>query len=434
MSDDRPPAPRYIARFPGLVDIVQDADGKPLFLLLEGGKPQLCGEWQGQVPPPREQLPFLLPRADKVLAHYQRGKDVDVFDELVAYHQAISQLPSDDYGLLLAAFTAHTYLMERWQYSPVLCLFAVPERGKSRTGKGIAYASYRGIHTETLREANLFRWSNDLGATLFLDVKDPWRKAERLGAEDILLQRFEAGAKVSRVLHPESGAFRDMRYFDVFGPTIIATNEAVGHILGTRAITSPMPDADRDFPQPVTQEEGLPFRERLTAFRLRHLDAVLPSPPRLAWARLGDIVQPLATIVQVMAPHHFDRFRALIKVIEADRLTEKAETFDGRIIKAMLGLGDQVVRGKLAVAAITEAINKGWPERWHKPEESVGWKLKALGFVRTRMTGGARAIEYDATKLNQLAERYGVSAKPSLLSPPSLPDTKSPTSSAELSL
>jgi len=422
----RPPAPRYVARFPGLVDIVQDADGKPQFLMLVDGRPTVMNEWQGQLPPPRDQLPFLLPKADAVVAHYERGKDAALFDDLVAYHLSLSQLPSEDHALLLAAFTAHTYLMERWHYSPVLCLFAVPERGKSRTGKGIAYASYRGIHTETLQEANLFRWSNDLAATLLLDVKDLWRKAEKRGAEDILLQRFEAGPKVSRVYWPDRGAFKDTRYFDVFGPTIIATNEAIDNILDTRAITIVMPDADRDFPTPVTPEAGLPFRERLTAFRARYLDADLPRPPRLAQARLGDIAQPLATIVQLMAPHHFDRFRALIRGIEADRLSDRATSLEGRILEAMLGLGEQVEAGKLAVAAITEAINEGWPEKWQKSTESVGRKLKALGFTKSRLAGGARAIEYDTAKLNRLAERYGIclpSAEPSQLSQPSLPDT-----------
>ena len=427
---------RYIARFPGLVDIV-NADGQPQFLVLVDGKPSLMDEWQGQLPPPPDQLPFLLPRADMVLEHYGRGEDTSLFDDLVAYHAGVSQLPTDDHALLLAAFTAHTYIMERWQYSPILCLFAVPERGKSRTGKGIAYAAYRGMHTETLQEANLFRWSSDLGATLLLDVKDLWRKAEKRQSEDILLQRFEQGAKVGRVLWPERGAFRDTRYFDIFGSTIIATNEGIDNILDTRALTLVMPDADRDFPQPVTAEAALPFRERLTAFRAHHLEAGLPHPPRLAQARLGDIVHPLATIIQIMAPQHFGRFRTLIRGIEADRLSDRAATLEGRILEAMLGLTDKVEAGMLGVAAITDAINEGWPEKWQKSKESVGRKLKAIGLTKGRLTGGAMAVEYDAAKVNRLAQRYGVRlppVEPSLPSEPSPVDTEGALDGREPSL
>lgn len=427
---------RYTARFPGLVDIV-DVAGEPQFLVLEGNELRVCMDRHGQQPPPREQLPFLLPRADRVLAWYGQGEDPALLDDLMAYHADISQLPSEDHALLLAAWTAHTYLMERWAYSPVLCLYAVPERGKSRTGKGIASAAFRGIHSETLQEANLFRWSNDLAATLFLDVKDIWKKAEKRQSEDILLQRFEQGGIVGRVLYPERGPFLDTRYFEVFGPTVIATNEAVHRILDTRAITIIMPDADKDFSNPVVPEVGLALRERLITFRARYLNAELPTPPRLAQARLGDIVCPLATIVQITAPQHFDRFRALIRGIEADRLQDKAASFDGRLLGAMLELEPQMESGNLAVAAVTEKVNEGWPEKYQKSAESVGRKLRALGFTRARMTGGARAVEYDIAKVRRLAERYGLTvplAEPSQLSQPSLADTNQPPDGKELSL
>ncbi|GAF92730.1 unnamed protein product, partial [marine sediment metagenome] len=54
---------RYTACFPGLVDIV-DVAGEPQFLVLEGGGLTVCKDRQGQLPPPRDQLPFLLARAD----------------------------------------------------------------------------------------------------------------------------------------------------------------------------------------------------------------------------------------------------------------------------------------------------------------------------------------------------------------------------------
>jgi len=109
-------------------------------------------------------------------------------------------------------------------YTPIICLFAVPERGKSRLGKALIHVAYRGIHVESLRDAYLVRIANNFGATVFFDVKEIWHKAERYNSEDILLHRFEKGAKVARVLYPEKGAFKDIVYFRIFGPTIIATN------------------------------------------------------------------------------------------------------------------------------------------------------------------------------------------------------------------
>lgn len=418
----------FSARFPGLIDIV-DNDGEPSFLVMVEGQPECVAEWQGKRPPPRDGLPFLLPHLQAVMEAYQNDTDDALFVDLVDYFAAASELPSDAHRLLLAAWTAHTYLMEHWAYSPILLLFAVPERGKSRTGKAIAYASYRGLHSETIREPILFRQSHDLGATLFLDVKDIWRKAEKQGAEDILLQRFERGAKVGRVLWPDRGPFRDTRYYEIFGATVIATNEAADHILDTRSITLNMPDSERDFPHPVTRERGLLLRERLVAFRARHLEAELSGAPRLARARLGDIVHPLATIVQLMSRQHLEAFRALVGTIENARLADKSTTIEALIIEAMLGLGDKVEGGILGVQAITDAINEGQSERFRRGTRSVGWKLTALGLTRARLSKGARAVVYDPEQLARLAAHYGVHVRV----PPDKTSSSSETSALDMS-
>lgn len=129
----------------------------------------------------------------------------------------------------------------------------------------MSHVVMRGLRTETLREANIFRWSEDLGATLFFDVLNLWKKAEREKSEDILLNRFEKGARAARVLYPEKGRFEDTRYFDIFGATIIATNESVHKILDTRCLTIPMPPAKKRYDSEPTLELRLPLRERLVA-------------------------------------------------------------------------------------------------------------------------------------------------------------------------
>jgi hypothetical protein len=137
-----------------------------------------------------------------------------------------------------------------------------------------------------------------------------------------------------------------------------------------------------------------------------------------------------------MAPHHLERFRALIRGIGADRLSDRASTLEGRILEAMLGLTGEVEGGKLGVAAITDKINEGWPEKWHKSTKSVGRKLTALAFTRGRLAHGPAAIEYDIQKVGRLAERYGVRLPPaetSLLSQTSPPDTNESGGAGETS-
>src|SRR5205814_583731 len=116
------------------------------------------------VPPPSRSLPWLLPRASEVLRYLEPGADDDapLFADVVACVKRHALLPTlrlhaDAYYDLCAAWVLHTYYMEVAAYSPMLAFYAVPERGKSRTGRALIYLARRGIHTETLREANLFR-------------------------------------------------------------------------------------------------------------------------------------------------------------------------------------------------------------------------------------------------------------------------------------
>jgi len=190
--------PLPLARFSELIDLVEE-EGEVRFLIRsDNGKEALRTEaqWEidGQVyiPPTSALIPWLLPRAEHVRAAYATDDPAKLYVDLVAYHKSISELPREAHHKLLAAFDFHTYTLDfpGVTHSPELVFDAVAERGKSRTGKALTHVAMRGLRTETLREANIFRWSEDLGATIFFDVLNLWKKAEREKSEDILLNRL----------------------------------------------------------------------------------------------------------------------------------------------------------------------------------------------------------------------------------------------------
>ncbi len=200
------------ANFPGLIDIVTDDtknNGSTLFMVKNNTEIHFTPEWEispGEVyiPPGKSQLPFELPRATKVKEWYQKDNDTQLFKDLIAYFKRFSYLP-DKLWLIVACKVFLSYIQDHddVNYLPMLSFWAVPERGKSKTGKAVVYVSFRGIHVVELREANLFRYSQNMQATIFFDIMNLWKKAESNNAEDILLLRYEKGAKVSRVLYPE---------------------------------------------------------------------------------------------------------------------------------------------------------------------------------------------------------------------------------------
>ena len=410
--------PNPTACFDGLIDLVEH-NGNPVFLVKDGEELKIITQYEKDgrlyVPPPVESLPWLLPRGNEVIKVYgiEKSLPLDVagnalYDDLILHHKESSELPAEEYYDLLVAWDLHTYLFESFQYSPIICLFAVPERGKSRTGKGMINIAYRGIHVESLRDPYIVRVASNLNASMFFDVKDIWRKAERNQSEDVLLHRFEKGAQVPRVLYPERGAHKDIVYYTIFGPTIIATNESIHNILETRAIQINMPDTRKIFNNDITQEYALPLKERLVAFRARYMGKSLPEITNPVPGRLGNIVKPLMQMILLVRPERKKAFIKLIKRIESDRLSEKSETFEAQIISTVALLENQVSGNILPIKSITDEYNTDKLEKFKISYHKVGRKLKSMGFSKTKTGNGASAIIWDSEKIMRLQESYGL--------------------------
>jgi len=410
---------KYTAHFDGLIDLVSDGN-EVAFLVGNGDGIAIQHEIEidGEIfsPPLKSQIPWLLPRAEKVLELFEledglpaNESDGALYDDLKDYHKRISELPSEEYYDLITAWDFHTYLQEKLQYSPIICFFAVPERGKTRTGKGIINLAYRGIHVESLREAYIFRVANDLRVSLFFDVKDIWRKAEKNGSEDILLQRFEKGSTVPRVIYPDRGALRDTVYYRIFGPTIIGTNEPVHRILGTRAIQINMPETCSQFESDVTPESALELKERLVCFRARHMGQELPEAPKPARGRLGDILKPIFQIVKLVQPERESALSSLVQQLEDDRKLEKSESIEALILGGVLALAHKIENGLLAQKEIVSHINEDRPEKRKFTPQLIGKRLVALGIKKAKLSDGTSAIIWNASQLEQIAEKYGLS-------------------------
>ncbi len=400
----------YKARFPALVDLVE-SEGKVTYLVLDNdGKLTLSGEVTGETcfrPPRKECLPFALPAAGNVLEYAQTDTDAALYQDLIDYFKAAAELPTDKHYNLIAWWVPHTYLYERFRYSPMLAFVGLPERGKSRLGRAIAAVSYRGIETETLREANLFRWSQDLGATIFLDVRDIQKKAEREKSEDVLLKRYEQGGKVARVLYPERGPFEDTVYFDIYGPTVIATNETVHNILDSRCLPIMMPLSPKTDWRDLDNGQALRLKERLVAFRARHMAEPLPNYPKPALGRLGDILQPLGVVMRLVSPNDEGIFVSMTRALWIERLQAKSQSREARLVAVLDEVSAQGDR--VSIESITELYNKGLPTNHLWSPEKMGREVRKLGFKGgERRHGGTRTLIVDHELLAQLKTQWGL--------------------------
>lgn len=408
-QDDLAGTAKYSAIFTGLVEVVVDEGGKPVFLTQNDGSLEvvdvISNDGEQYDPPPAKSMKWLLARADEVIKHHDSDTDAALYYDLVAYLKDISELPSENHYHLLAVWVFHTYLFEKAEYSPIIWLYAIPERGKSRTGKGCMYVARRGLHVESLRDAYLIRVAENLRVALFIDVVDVWKKAERTGTEDILLLRYEKGATVPRVLYPDRGPHRDTVYFDIYGPTIVATNRMVSEIFATRAIQIVMPESDRQFENDVKPEDGLELKERLIAFRARHMDKSLPYAIKPCKGRLGDILRPLRQIVKLVVPDEEGRFLDLCNSLSKERYENLADTTEAKILQAILDLEEKIERGLLESSKICEEVNEDQGERFKKSQAVITRICKSMGFRASRPKGKTH-IEIDQKLLQRLSARY----------------------------
>lgn len=422
-------ANEYVLDIPGVVDVLDD--GKKLVYLKDNGETaeQIKTDKGLFQPPPRELLPYLLPSKDKVLGYIKEGligtkkSGPGLYERLEAYHKGISDLPNELFYDLLVLWDVHTYLLDRLHFSPMLYFFAVKERGKSRTGKGCIYVSRRGVWTETIREADIIRWGNDHKAALGFDVKDFPKKIQRANCDDLMLARFEAGSTSSRTLWPDRGAFKDTKTFNLFGPTIIATNRPVDDILESRCISISMKPSIKTFNDSVLPEDAIDLKAQLAAFRFQHRNTKLAELDKPVSGRLGDILSPLQAIVATFFPEKSQRFISLVKIISEQKQDEATDTFEAQIVEATVRGESQVVDGFLPVDLIASLFNEGKDEKFMVRNDTVGRVLRGLGFSSRRATGGKRGIYYDLDIIKKVAFQYGIITDVNISETPSLPST-----------
>lgn len=402
----------YSLDAPGTIDVLE-ADNKLVYLtdkleLVD----QVKDENEVYSPPPKGSIPYLIANADKVFDYLKEFKanpqhGVKLYEELITYHKNISDLPHEVYYDLLVLWDFHTYLLDKLHFSPIIYLYAVKERGKSRTGKGCIYVSRRGVWTETVREADIIRWGNDHRAALGFDVKDAPKKFERANCDDHILARFEKGTKSSRTLWPERGAFRDTKTFNLFGPTIISTNRPVDDILESRSISIDMKLSNRIFNNPVIPEDAFDFKCKLTAFRILYYEDKLVEVDKPSTGRLGDILGSLYKIVLTYFPDKKESFFKFLKKVEARKKDDATDTLEAKIFEIVINMENQVDKGFLPVETIARKFNEGKEDRFVLPEDTIGKILRGLGFEKKR-TADKRGIYYDLDLIEKLKLNYGL--------------------------
>jgi len=352
---------------------------------------------------------------------YFAQEDPALYEDVLSYMKRFSAL-DDEQWAIVAHYVFLTYLHDNpgIDYCPYILFNAVPERGKSRTGKSVIYVAFRGIHLVELREATIFRYSQYLHGTLFFDLMDISKKAERGNSDDILLLRAEKGAKCCRIRNPEEGPFNDMVYFDIYGPTIISSNEPPQKILETRCLPITMPNRPGNYENP-RPELARELKERLTAWRAKNMTKIFPDmePIEGISGRLWDLAKTMF-FVNSLLPVDSHILEESILAIASEKDESMKNTIEGRLVAVIKEITsefalDRFTEWNIKISDIRTRYNQGKPEDRHASSSWIGKRLKNMSF-RNRIIHGYSEIRITSDEYDNILKQYGytgrVSAKP----------------------
>jgi len=111
-------------------------------------------------------------------------------------------------------------------------------------------------------------------------------------------------------------------------------------------------------------------------------------------------------MMRLVSPEEEQTFQELTTLLWLERLEDKAQSREARLITAL----DQSSNGndRVAISEVTKAYNEGMELKQQISPDSVGRRLRALGFKGDRTGSGARVIVVDRQVLSTLKMRRGL--------------------------
>lgn len=402
----------YATTMEGLVDIVLDAEEKPLMLFKRGEEvkavARIKDDGQLIISPEKRHCRYLMGEAEEILKYYASDTDAELYQAVLSQLKAVSVLPTNHHYHLIAIYIFFSYLWEKVSFFPYIWFLGPPERGKSRMANHATILSYRGLVTETLNEAFLFRYSERFNGTICFDLYEISERAQGKDSYDLILSRYQRSSCAIRVDPNKYGTINDLDYYTLASPSFLCTNvEIPAHDpLRSRCLRIVMPEKRGRYPD-FTSDQLQDLKNRLLAFRTRHFDKDLPVVEKPTVGRLGDIMHPLLQVAQLLPA---EASKALIKLtteLESERTDAEKETLAGLIVQALHELESEVVSGRLPFDQIRNKVNEGVEEKYHRSPQKIGRELSVLG-IRKIKSNGSTYIVWEPEVMREIFKRYSL--------------------------
>ena len=217
-----------------------------------------------------------------------------------------------------------------------------------------------------------------------------------------------------------------MKHYEIYGPTIIVSNEQLHKILDTRCLPITMPNLPGSYENPHP-EAALELKARLTAWRGKHLHANLSEMEPLEGisGRLWDIAKSLFLVNNLLDVESTTLQDAIIS-IAGERSESKQDSIEGHLvaiireITAEEGL-DRFIAINIKISSILKNPNEARSADKQISPQWIGRKLKSMS-IRHRTINGRSEIVLNTSEYKTLLDQYGFGSRESTNPTETLPD------------
>lgn len=138
---------------------------------------------------PKQNLPIKILNANII----SRSLKIDITrlaTEINVFIKSYLEMPLDSDYLILTMWVFHTYLIEKFNTTPILYFYGIKETGKSRAGEVLNELAFRAQRLTSLTEATLFRSVELFKPALIIDEIKLMGKGGNQGLADMLHVHF----------------------------------------------------------------------------------------------------------------------------------------------------------------------------------------------------------------------------------------------------
>lgn len=395
---------------PGLINLVQD-EGIVKYLLKDGSSLKIKEEYKTdkEIFTPKQDLPIEF--ASKEILNIPTNLDYKkLLDEVILFIKSYLELPSERDYLYLALWVLHTYLIEKFDVTPLLYFHGVHVTGKTRAGETLAKISFKCERLTSPTEATLFRSASYFKNTLVIDEIRLWGSDANQDVQNLIKSRYKRGLKVSRINLNLKGEDQ-VEYFDVFALLIICTTEELTEVIESRCLLFSMqPNANPNVEKRIDEKWAQKLRNKLTVFRADKLDREFAEPERVARRRLNEILMPLYQTLLLTDPEREKKFKTTIKEIEKARAEEEGMSFEAEIVEQITECVTPGMQDFILTQDIRNLLNETRTQKGQVSDKMVANRMKRLGFKKQKDPGtGRMGFTIRPELLKKLQERFGIS-------------------------